>query len=231
MNYLYEAIKPTRLYIKQCPHCGLKYFGKHSGQDIEKYPGGGKYWSRHLKKHEVEPVHLWNSDWYYDTSISRFALKFSHINKIVESDIWANLKLENGLDGGWELVNENGLNRNDWHDKNNISHMKKMSFLGNLKKKWLFENDEEWVSDYSKSLSDARKIQFETYGHPWTGRTHSEEAKQKIGKQNAKKQKGKGNSQYGTMWITDGFSNKKILRHETIPDGWRKGRKIKVNNE
>ena len=27
-TYLFESLKtPARLYIKQCPHCGLKYFG------------------------------------------------------------------------------------------------------------------------------------------------------------------------------------------------------------
>jgi hypothetical protein len=104
MNYLYEAIKPTRLYIKQCPCCGLKYFGKSTLEDVEKYEGSGVYWTNHLKKHRVEPIHLWNSDWYHDTSISRFALKFSRLNKIVSNEIWANLKEENGLDGGWDHV-------------------------------------------------------------------------------------------------------------------------------
>lgn len=104
MIYLYEAIKPTRLYIKQCPKTGLKYFGKSTRNDIEKYWGSGKKWIRHLNKHNVSPVHLWNSDWYYDSSISRFAVLFSHLNKIVESDDWANLKIEDGLEGGWDHV-------------------------------------------------------------------------------------------------------------------------------
>lgn len=38
---------------------------------------------------------------------------------------------------------------------------------------------------------------------------------------------GKDNSQYGTMWITDGINNKKIKKDvDFIPDGWYKGRKI-----
>ena len=107
MNYLYEALeKPTRLYIKQCPHCGLKYFGKSVLENIEKYQGSGTKWSRHLRKHKVSAVHLWNSEWYHDTSIVRFAMKFSSINKIVESEKWANLKEENGLDGGSKLTDE-----------------------------------------------------------------------------------------------------------------------------
>lgn len=111
MTYLYEALKePTRLYIKQCPHCGLKYFGKTVSQNIEKYPGSGKKWKRHLKKHDVQPLHLWNSDWYYDTSIKRFALKFSRINKIVESKIWANLVEEDGIDG----ISSDGATRENY---------------------------------------------------------------------------------------------------------------------
>lgn len=105
MTYLYESLKhPTRLYIKRCDHCGLKYFGKTSREDLEKYAGSGKRWKNHLKKYNSNSVHVWNSDWYYDTSIKRFAIKFSRINKIVESKSWANLKEEDGLLGGWDSV-------------------------------------------------------------------------------------------------------------------------------
>jgi DNA-directed RNA polymerase subunit RPC12/RpoP len=110
MTYLYEAIEPTRLYIKQCSHCGLKYFGKTKSSDIHSYPGSGTYWSAHLEKHNAKPIHLWHSDWYHDTSITRFALKFSRINKIVESNLWANLMDENGLDGG-QMTQESILKR------------------------------------------------------------------------------------------------------------------------
>jgi hypothetical protein len=115
MTYLYEELKvPTRLYIKQCSHCRLKYFGKTSRKEIEKYIGSGKRWKNHLKKYNANSMHLWNSDWYYDTSISRFALKFSKMNKIVESKNWANLKVEDGLEGGWDNIvwdNERRMNK------------------------------------------------------------------------------------------------------------------------
>lgn len=102
MSYLYESIRPTRLYIKQCPHCGLKYFGKSTQEDIERYNGSGTRWINHLKYHNVDPVHLWTSEWYNDTSISKFALRFSRMNNIVSSESWANLKEENGLNGGFD---------------------------------------------------------------------------------------------------------------------------------
>lgn len=101
MTYLYEALeRPTRLYIKQCPHCGLKYFGKSVSERIDKYMGSGVVWRRHLKKHRIKPVHLWNSDWFTSTKIKRYALLFSRLNDIVESKRWANIKVEDGLMGG-----------------------------------------------------------------------------------------------------------------------------------
>lgn len=59
----------------------------------------------------------------------------------------------------------------------------------------------------------------------WTGRKHTQETKDKIGKANSKHQKGKCNSQYGTRWITNGTKSKKIKKDDSIPDGWRFGRK------
>jgi hypothetical protein len=82
---------PTRLYIKKCSHCGLQYFGKTISKEIEKYKGSGLKWVNHLKKHNAESIHIWNSDWYFDTSISDFALNFSTKNNIAERMEWANL--------------------------------------------------------------------------------------------------------------------------------------------
>jgi hypothetical protein len=41
-----------------------------------------------------------------------------------------------------------------------------------------------------------------------------------------KHQAGCKNSQFGTMWITDGLINKKIKKEEPIPIGWIKGRNL-----
>lgn len=93
---------PTRLQILQHRITKKKYFSKSIKDDdsLEKYYGSGTYWLDHLKVHGEEVDRLWVSDWYYDESITRFALRFSILNKIVESDEWANLILENGIDGG-----------------------------------------------------------------------------------------------------------------------------------
>jgi hypothetical protein len=97
----YFKIEPTRLYYKQCSHCELKYYGKSTLQNVEDYRGSGIRWLHHLKKHNATAIHVWNSEWFYDTSIIEVAMKFSFENNIVESDEWANLVIENGIDGGY----------------------------------------------------------------------------------------------------------------------------------
>jgi hypothetical protein len=97
---IYTPIAPTYLYIKKHSITGLKYFGKTT-KDPYKYNGSGKYWTNHIKKHGKEHiVTLWVSDPYHDKSIIDYALHFSQENNIVKSNEWANLKPENGLDGG-----------------------------------------------------------------------------------------------------------------------------------
>lgn len=58
------------------------------------------------------------------------------------------------------------------------------------------------------------------------GQRHSAESKRVIGQKNAAHQLGHGNSQYGTMWATDGVTSKKVVLGTDLPDGWRRGRII-----
>jgi hypothetical protein len=88
------------LYVKQHKLTGLKYFGKHTGTDPLKYVGSGTYWMKHIKKHgkkHIETVNLW--EFSTQEECTKFALKFSIDNNIVESTEWANLRDENGKDG------------------------------------------------------------------------------------------------------------------------------------
>ena len=99
---IYQPLKaPTYLYIKQHSITKLKYFGKTALQNPYQYNGSGKYWTDHIKKHGMEHIKtLWVSEPYLDTSIKEIARHFSIENNIIESKEWANLMLENGLDGG-----------------------------------------------------------------------------------------------------------------------------------
>lgn len=93
------------LYVKQCTHCNLKYFGKSTNiENFHTYEGSGTYWIKHLKFHHgnnwrrgQENVSCWEFDNILEAR--ECASWFSHVNKIVESKDWANLIPENSLDG------------------------------------------------------------------------------------------------------------------------------------
>ena len=92
------------LYVKRCEHCGLQYFGKTINFNINKYLGSGHYWLRHIKKYgkNISTLETWAfSD---PLKAKEFALKFSKDNNIAESKEWANLILEDGLDGNSSAV-------------------------------------------------------------------------------------------------------------------------------
>ena len=95
-----ENFRPCRLYIKEL--LGIKYFGKYSGENIEKYTGSGTIWHKRIKKYGRQAIKtVWLSDWFRDPyHIQQFALMFSELNCIVESNDWANLRPEDGLSGG-----------------------------------------------------------------------------------------------------------------------------------
>ena len=62
----------------------------------------------------------------------------------------------------------------------------------------------------------------------WFQKTHSEDTKQKLREKAVinQHQQGEKNSQFGSIWITDGTANQKIKKDAVIPEGWRKGRFI-----
>lgn len=94
------SFKPTRLYIKEL--AGIKYFGKTISLDASKYTGSGTRWTNQIQKYGKENIKtLWVSEWFLcPEDIQEFALLFSELNQIVESNEWANLVSENGIDGG-----------------------------------------------------------------------------------------------------------------------------------
>jgi hypothetical protein len=115
-----ESFIPARLYIKEIN--GIKYFGKTSKEDIFKYVGSGKLWLKHVNKYGKENVKTpWVSDWFYDPQhIQQFALMFSELNQIVESEEWANLMPEDGLSGGAVINN----NFRTWNKKPKLANFK-----------------------------------------------------------------------------------------------------------
>lgn len=99
-------MKPTRLYIKQHNKTGLKYFGKTTKSDVYAYHGSGKHWKNHIKEHGIDDVQtIWVSEVFCNKEdLIEFATFFSEEFDIVNSSEWANLTIENGIDGGYSGV-------------------------------------------------------------------------------------------------------------------------------
>lgn len=107
---------PTYLFVKQHNITGLKYFGKTTKKDPVSYKGSGKYWKRHIKKYGIYDIQtIWYKLFTDKNELVQFALDFSKRNDIVNSEEWANLKEENGLDGGMEK---------GWWSEENIKNFK-----------------------------------------------------------------------------------------------------------
>lgn len=90
------------LYVKQHTKTGLKYFGKTVKSDPYSYLGSGKLWVPHIRKHGtqyVETIELWKFE--DQEEAIKFAIEFSNVNDIVNSENWANLVIEDAKDGAF----------------------------------------------------------------------------------------------------------------------------------
>ena len=71
----------------------------------------------------------------------------------------------------------------------------------------------------NKKFSESGKISM-------LGKKHSQETKYLIGLKNSIAQKGEKNSQFGTIWITNGIKPIKIKKDDVIPEGYIRGKKF-----
>lgn len=88
----------TFLYVKTHLITGLKYFGKTT-RDPLRYRGSGKYWLRHIRTHGNYVTTEIIGEFTNINDLVTAATTFSIEHNIVQSSGWANLIVENGLDG------------------------------------------------------------------------------------------------------------------------------------
>lgn len=196
---------------------GKIYIGKHKTANLDDgYLGSGTYLQNAITKYGVENftreiLHLLDSEEAMNTREREIVNE-----EFLKRDDVYNLKL--GGDGGFDYLNRNALNNSN---KNWEQHRKNSS-----------KNAKAWFDqDPSRRLARSEKNkQMHCLGQlpkpSFAGHSHSEEWR--ASKSAAMKivSAGENNSQFGTMWITNGSQNKKILKTDAIPDGWRKGRKM-----
>jgi hypothetical protein len=191
---------------------GKIYIGCHKTNDLnDGYMGSGNLLKRAQSKYGIENftkdyIHI------FDNSNDMFNAESRLVNEdFINRDDTYNIK--EGGKGGFEYINNSGLNL---YGKNGTSGYG----LENLNRKGFIGSREE--------MSEKLKEYYMTHDGTFKGRAHTDETKQRIGKANSKHQTGKGNSQYDTMWIhnLELKQSKKISKHDPIPRGWLKGRKL-----
>jgi hypothetical protein len=194
---------------------GKYYIGMHSTNNLEDgYMGSGKRLRRSLKKYGKQNFKSEILE-FLPNRVSLVEKEKELINeKLLKDSLSMNIK--KGGEGGFV---------NNEHKIKFINEAVKMFNINKEKmverKKWLWDNDKEWRDNFSKKLSNGKIGNIS-----WTGLHHTEETKRKISEKNSINQKGENNSQFGTRWVTNGKENTKIKKEETIPNGWRLGRKL-----
>lgn len=196
---------------------GKKYIGKHSFKSLQNnYLGSGHGIKAAVQKYgrdgfikEIISVH--------DTE----DLAYEAEKKLVESyDAVKNPLFYNRTNGGRGGEAERNLNE---EHRIKISESLKGRKISDQHKKRLSDIKKAnptgaAVKGKKKSREFAEKIKQRHKNNPLT---HSEETKKNI----SEKLKGSGNAGFGLKWITDGVSNDRIKPDDSLPEGWRWGKR------
>lgn len=193
---------------------GKIYIGAHRTKKLDDdYMGSGKYLNNAVKKYGIE--HFTKEILFFTKSEDEmFSMESELVDKeFIEREDTYNIR--EGGKGGWT---------DEERKRGYIEAKSKMIAYAAQARRILRETNSEWAESERKRNSEngvlGGSISF-------LGKQHSVESKKKIGKANSKHQTGKGNSQFGSIWITNGVFSKKIQKYEAIPEGYRKGRRMK----
>ena len=197
------------IYKTTCNVNGKYYVGLHSTSNLEDgYLGSGKILMRSLKKYGKEN-HIREILEMLDDRSSLKERERELVNEEILQDPM-NMNLKIGGEGGLGFISEEQQrNRSIAAGKASAKKLKEDK-----------EYRERFMSRVTQQMKERHKSGNFNYA-TFTGKKHSEETKKKMSEAD---RTGNKNSQFGTMWITDEVSNKKIKKSDSIPEGWRKGR-------
>ena len=181
---------------------GKFYIGCHKTSDInDDYMGSGLLIKRAIAKYGLE-----NFEKEILVVCETAEDMFSKERELVEIGPHS-YNLNEGGHGGFSYINSIGKNKNfNWAD---------------------YKNHDATMKGYYSGIGADDFVKPKFKGNEFSGKRHTSKSKLEIGQKNSVHQTGQGNSQFGSMWVTNGKTNLKIKKTEAIPDGYRKGRVIK----
>jgi hypothetical protein len=215
------------IYKTTCLITGKYYIGMHSTfNEDDSYIGSGKHLCHSIRKHGKENHVREIVEYCVDRSSLKVREKEIVNEELLNDPMCMNLKI--GGEGGFpentkfgiipkeeqrRRSREGGLAFSEKRKENiEIDKGYREKLSETTRNSW---KDEEYRKSVIKGISGEK--------NGFYGKQHSEDTKEKMrGKSH---QKGEGNSQYGSCWITNGLKNKKIKKSESIPFGWTLGRK------
>jgi group I intron endonuclease len=201
---------------------GKIYIGSHKTKRLDDdYLGSGKYLKYAIEKYGADNF-VKEVLFVFDTPEEMYAKEAELVTEdfIAEYNTY-NLKV--GGFGGFDYLNR-------WvnNPSHSPEHMRRMNEVGReARTQSRIErfSDPEYKIMWGKMSSRNQTQQYIQGRVPgMLNKKHTEETKRKISVANSERQSGSRNSQFGTMWITDGVINKKISKDSDIPLGWTRGR-------
>ena len=199
---------------------GKIYIGKHQTKNLnDDYMGSGKHLRHAIEKYGIENFEkeiLFQFDNEEEMNAKESELVTEEF--CLREDTY---NLCPGGKGGWGYLNSSNTSNIGWKTNTKDNNYQKKGG----KNSWLNMSEEQKLEKVLilKKCHEDGKIRYDGF----KGKTHSNEVRGLI----STLQTGKNNSQYGTMWITNGSENKKIRKTELIPEGWHPGRKISYSNK
>ena len=198
------------------------YVGVHKAKSLDDgYMGSGKIIISAIQKYGRDNFTKTILE-FFDNQEEMFKREKEFVDEeFLSRDDTYNLK--RGGCGGFDFINNSGQNYTAEKNKE-ITPFGTKEFIENSKK-------EKWASKggvNGAKICEERKVGFfcDDTQKELTARSQTSAAKRKRKETmaNINHSVGEKNSQFGTMWITDGNKNAKIKKSESLPDGWVRGR-------
>lgn len=195
---------------------GKFYIGSHKTKDLnDNYMGSGKYLKYAQEKHGIENFTK-EILFIFDNSEEMYAKEAEIVNEnFLSEENTYNIKI--GGFGGWDHVNDGSE-----------EHIQRCITARSLRKD--YSTGGFSYGDNARICSNkGREVIREKYEN-WTfgGKFHTTETKNLISaKAKDRLSDPQKNSQFGTVWITNGIENRKIKKDSKIPEQWRLGRIMK----